>query len=537
MRLARLPLVRRVLMAALLGVVSAGPARADELDEVAERIGVCFGREDPTCAEPLVKRLAELTPGAVSLDYSRGFLDLLAGRLEPARAALQRVAGSQAPTLLRDQAQQLLELVDSTIEVHAGAKPHPVAQGRIVAWLRPGADEVLLPYLERVLGAALPALEAAFGPVKGPPIALHVYGRADDLARVSGLTVEQVRTSGTIALCKYNRLMLTSPADLMFGYPWADTVNHELVHWFVQKRGGAGVPVWLHEALARSFEGAWRQESPVELDRDERAVLAAARKSKKFITLKQMSPSLALLPSQEDAQLAYAEVHHLLAWALGRAAQTAGHGQGVAAEAGRLVGLFAAGLDDSAALAQLTGLPPSQWQAQWRRELAQVSAGEVQAKSVGHELVFRNDPRPAKPLPEAARKHAELADRLAVLNRPAAAAIEYRKALAAAPQEGPILVARLLRVLLDLQRTDEAEQLLAPALATYPEHAPLHVLRARLEVAAKRWQSAIEASDRAAWLNPLDPQVHMLAAEAQAALGHAAEAEASRGRARLVQAL
>ena len=75
----------------------AGRAQADEVDEVAQRIGACFGREDPTCAEPLVKRLGELTPGAVSLDYSRGFVDLLAGRLEAARPLLQRVAGSQAP--------------------------------------------------------------------------------------------------------------------------------------------------------------------------------------------------------------------------------------------------------------------------------------------------------------------------------------------------------------------------------------------------------------------------------------------------------
>ncbi len=524
----------------ILAVVGPRLAHAEAtVEQVAEQIGACLQREDPACAEPLVAQLQKAQPGSWTLDYSRGVTDFLAGRLDGARTALQRVAGStSAPAGLRERAQQYLDLAESTAEVHAGSQPHKLVGGRVIVWIKPGADEVLLAYLERVLGKALPVLENAFGKVEGGAIAVHIYPKTEDLSRVSGLTVAQIRASGTIALCKYNRLMVTSPADLVFGYPWADTVAHELVHWFVIKRGGPEVPVWLHEGLARSFEGAWRGRQPAELDREERNALGTARKHGKFITLQKMSPSMALLPTQEDTQLAFAEVHHAVAWLLDRAATLDGKAQaaGQTAEAGRLVGLFGAGLNEAQALERLTGLSMANFQAQWKRDLAKVDLGATVERAHVAPLVFRGaGPQTgAKVLGEQARKYAALGDRLAVLKRPQAAAIEYRKAIAAGAQEGPLLVARLVRVLLDLGKNAEAEEYLAPALEQYPSHAPLFVLRGRAEVAQGHWKLALEALDQAAWLNPFDPQLHALAAQAYAGLGLEGDAAAARHREQLV---
>jgi tetratricopeptide (TPR) repeat protein len=525
-----------------LAVPRAAHAELTAVEQIAEQIGTCFSREDPNCAEPLVTALQKLQPGSWTADYGRGVTDFLAGRLDGARAALQRVAGSTtAPASLREKAQQYLELAESTAEVHAGSQPHTVARGRVVVWIKPGPDEVLLPYLDRVLSQALPALETAFGKVEGGAIAVHIYPKTEDLSRVSGLTVQQIRASGTIALCKYNRLMVTSPADLVFGYPWADTVAHELVHWFVIKRGGPNVPVWMHEGLARSFEGAWRGRSPTELDPDERAVLAHARKHGKFITLQRMSPSMALLPTQDDTQLAFAEVHHALAWLLQHAAKNEGKslatGQN-AAEAGRLVGLFGAGQDEAQVVARLTGLSLAGFQAQWKKDLLRPEPGMQDASEHPHAqvLVFRGGGAQAgaKVLGEQAKKYAELGDRLAVLKRPQAAATEYRKAMAAGAQEGPLLVARLVRVLLDLGRIAEADEYLTPALQQFPEHAPLHVLRGRAEVAQAHWKLALDALDQAAWLNPYDPQLHALAGQAYVGLGLPGDAAAARQREQLV---
>lgn len=134
----------------------------------------------------------------------------------------------------------------------------------------------------------------------------------------------------------------------------------------------------------------------------------------------------------------------------------------------------------------------------------------------------------------AGQKFAELGDRLAVQKRPQAAAIEYRKAIASGPSDGPLLVARLIRVLLDTAQTKEAQERLQAALHDWPEHAPLHVLQGYADVGSGHYREALEALDRATWLNPFDPQVHTLAAQAYAALGQDGDAAAAQARADLV---
>jgi len=523
-----------------LGIFAlAAPASAAVDDSVADQMAACFGREDPVCAAPLLLQLQATLPNSTTYEYCKGVTEFLLGHLADAKTALKRVAASPlAPATVRERAQTYLDLAQSTAEVHAGATAHPMADGRAIVWLRPGPDEVLLPYMQRVLLKALPALDRDFGPLSAAPIQIYVYPRAEDLGKVSGLTAQQIHTSGTIALCKHNRVMLTSPANLLFGYAWADTVVHELVHYYIIKLGGPKVPIWLHEGMARSFEGAWRAHPVVELDRDEKQALLAARKKNKFITLARMSPSMALLPSQEDTQLAFAEVHHAVIWLLQRAAQ-AETDQAIAAQARQLVALFGKGDEEAQALSHFSQLSPNAFAVQWKRDLlkldlhtAQASDATLQAQQP---LVFRGGSGGGlDALSSQAKKFAELGDRLAVQKRPQAAAIEYRKAIASGQTEGPLLVSRLIRVLLDTGQTKEAQERLQLALNDWPEHAPLHVLQGYADVSSGHYREALEALDRATWLNPFDPQVHVLAAQAHAALGQDGDAAAAQARAELV---
>lgn len=525
-------------------LLSSATTQSPTLELLGDQIAACLGREDPVCAEPLVLEMQRQMADSVSAGYCRGVTDFLEGKFADARVSLQKTAGSaHAPAGLREHAQQYLDLTISTAEVLDGAKPHKLLGGRVTVWLRPGADEVLLDYIEHVVSRTLPILEQALGAVGDEPIAIHVYSRSEDLGRVSGLTLEQIRNSGTIALCKYNRVMLTSPQDLVFGYAWADTVAHELTHWFVIKRGGPGVPVWLHEGLARSFEGVWRGRPAALLDRSERQALLAARAKKKFITLARMSPSMALLPTQDETQLAFAEVHHAVGWLLARGGvQESTAGRSSDGQAGRLVSYFGQGLDENAALQKFSGLTAGQFAAEWKKDLLTVDLREQndpeQQLRRPEKLYFKSAGGTAavlKSLGGDARKFAELGDRLAVAHRPLAASIEYRKAMAAGQSDGPLLPTRLVRVLLDLQKPDEALDYLKPALEAWPEHAPLHILAGRAQLAAGKFREALESLERAAWFNPFDPQLHDLAAQAFQALGETRDAAVSRARQKLVE--
>ncbi len=545
----RLPQGSRLtaLLWAAAATVAAAPAAAaapraapaavavDRADVVAQKLASCLGREDPLCAQAILPELQALSPqDSAAVEWSRGMVALLQGQWPEARASMQKVAGlPSAPAELRERAAGWADVAEASAQVLKDAKAYKLAGGKVIVWLRPGPDEVLLAYLETVLSKALPKLEKAFGPAQAP-IQFHVYPRADDLARVSGLTLQQVRTSGTIALCKHNRVMITSPQDLLFGYPWADTAVHELVHWFVVKRGGPTVPVWLHEGLARALQGSWRGVAIADLDRDEKVALAAARKKGQWIALAKMYPSLAVLPSQEATQLAFAEVHLAVA-ALLRKVATPAAADPLAA-AGQVVARFGQGLAEITVIHELTGQSPAAFAAACKRDLQALDLRDVgDAPNIKVPLVFKRGSSAGPVLAADAKRYAELGDRLAVQRRPVAAAIEYRKALAAAPQSGPWVVARLVRVLLDLERPAEAMDYLQPALQAMPDHAPLYVLAGRLAVQQSRWRDALDALEQAAWLNPYDPQVHSLSAQAHAAIGQEGEAAAARARLALVE--
>jgi hypothetical protein len=99
----------------------------------------------------------------------------------------------------------------------------------------PGDDEILVPYAIDTLKAATEALEAELGVKMVSPVRLEIYPDADSLSRVSTLSVEAIRTTGTIALSKWGRLMIASPRTLLRGYPWLDTIAHEYVHLLLTK--------------------------------------------------------------------------------------------------------------------------------------------------------------------------------------------------------------------------------------------------------------------------------------------------------------
>ena len=76
---------------------------------------------------------------------------------------------------------------------------------------------------------------------------------------MSPLTETDIETTGTIALSKYNKLMVVSPRATIFGYPWMDTLAHEYTHLVVSRISNDAVPVWLQEGIARYEQTRWRR--------------------------------------------------------------------------------------------------------------------------------------------------------------------------------------------------------------------------------------------------------------------------------------
>lgn len=421
------------------------------------------------------------------------------------------VAAEVSNALAHDRA-----LAKSTAAEVKGDKVHESAH--FILRTTPGKDLLLVPYALAGLERAWAALSADLGYEPKEKIRVEVYESAQALARVSPLTVAEIKASGTIALCKYNRLMITSPRALLRGYPWLDTLSHELVHFLVTKKGRGTVPIWLQEGLAKFLETRWRGPPGLAVDPFSTALLHKAAKTNSLIPFKRMHPSIAKLPTQEAAALAFAEVEAAIKLLYDRGGQQA---------LTELVAAMAHGFDDQAAVAQAYGKSFANFEADWAKDVARPRAGQAAAGAVRtgkqKKLVFREDAkgRPAPADPHAgesaepgaiadgeAKKAYRLGDILFARRRWGAAALEYNRARARVKDTVPALSRRYALACLQTNKPDEALTALLGATQVDPQDEAAQALLARVRVVRGEFDKARDAVEAGLAVDPFDPDLH-----------------------------
>jgi hypothetical protein len=422
----------------------------------------------------------------------------------------------------------------------------PSRDGRVVFRVSK-ADRVLVPYAEEAFARIVDAVSARLGFTPTAPVRVEFVPEVERLSAMTGLAVEAIHTSGTIAICKFDKLMVTSPRALLYGYGWLDTVAHEYVHYAVNHLTGATVPIWLHEGLAKYLEQAWRlppgpdgAAAPSKLPPAMEHLLAVALRTGKLIPFEKMHPSMALLPSQEEAALAFAEVFTMVDFLVARAGWDGVRG---------MLGDVGAGTDVEDAVAAAAHLPFKKVLADWKAGLRGKGL-RVYPGLVARGLAFRAEDDAAggagaaaakdgadkgeeKPLlgeikSDKARKHLRLGELLRGEGKMVAAVIELEKAHSADAGSGPTIALKLGRAYLDVGRPERAVAVVEPLVALYPEMVGVHVVLGRGKHALGDEAAAVEHLTEALRINPFDPGVHRALAEAYEKLGRAAEAERER---------
>ncbi|MGI5865844.1 MAG: peptidase MA family metallohydrolase, partial [Myxococcales bacterium] len=287
--------------------------------------------------------------------------DLPAVKAMQARVAFEESDYARAVALFDELSDQsaLAQLARAT---HKETRGYESRESRhFVFHYPPGKDAVLAPYALEALEKAYAALAEDLGYAPPGKIHVEVYHDARALSRVSTLSLEAIKTSGTIAICKFNRLMVTSPKALVRGYDWLDTLVHEYVHLVVSKMSRNTVPIWIHEGLAKFLESRWRGPAGQALSPASAALLAHELKRDKLIPFERMHPSMALLPSQEDAALAFAEVFTAIEYL---------HGKGGNALLVKLIEELRRGSRYDLAVAKVVGVPFARFQSDWRAYLS-----------------------------------------------------------------------------------------------------------------------------------------------------------------------
>lgn len=282
-------------------------------------------------------------------------------------------------------------------------------------------DVALLPLVYDVVARSRTLFERELAVVMPRPIRIDLVRDQFSLSRMTGLPLSAARTTGTIGIAKWGRVIMVSPRAAEGGYGFVDTLAHEITHLALARASTDQAPLWLQEGVARRLESAWREKSP--FDDTPRAIDVAAFGLRGNIgpEIDAIGPSIALLPSALEAQITYAKVQSFMTYyseeagapALNKLLEECRGGSG---EIDRLV-------------EAATQRKFSEWKESWKTHVL------AQGKEIDEAL------RPGAKAPPGlgqARKHYRLGELLLARGHAEAATQETAKARALMPREASV---------------------------------------------------------------------------------------------------
>lgn len=351
-------------------------------------------------------------------------------------------------------------------------------------------DAPLVPYLVEVLTKALAALERDLGVTMPRPIRIELVRDHHSLAAITGLTLKAAQNTGTLAVAKWGRVTMLSPRAIPYGYAWADTLMHELTHLAVTRASADEAPLWLQEGVAKREEVRWRDPFVYDGQPSPDAIAVAGFKKNLGLPLDKLGPSIAMLPTAEQAGVAFAEVTSFVRY------WTQEAGDGALPKLLTTLDSPAKPVTADEALQRVSGADLAGWDTKWRAHLA-ASAPPLP------EGTFLSAPDPKRK--ELARR-SRLGDLLAQRGHHQAAVSELSRAVAASPRD-PSGRARLALSLQALGDADRAAKQVDDLDAVSGAHATFLSLHA--EVARKKGDDANAkiASSQALWNGAFEPEV------------------------------
>ncbi|TNE89217.1 MAG: tetratricopeptide repeat protein [Deltaproteobacteria bacterium] len=477
----------------------------------------CLRANDVVCAEEVVAALdAENSSDADTLVFAARTAFF---RGDHARAA--ELSGKARRAGYQEEHGEL-----SQIEATAAATEEwtRAERGKWRAAYAPGLDAVLVDDAIETVRLS----EAAYSPVlgSGPPggTVVELYPEPRSFTAASGLPRSAIETTGVVAISKWARLLVMSPRTRALGYTWQDTIAHEYVHLVVAHQTDDHAPVWLQEAIAKYLDNRWRDgRDNFRLSVRQESLLADALANDSLVPFEKMHPSLALLDSQEEAALAYAQLASLMHYCF----ETSGEDVLL-----RTLPRVKRGEDPRVALADEVGAKNfdallADWRA-WigKRGLVAKKLEELNPVLAGGEA---EDVDPVLAKRKDLAGFVRLGDMLLERDRPLAALTEYEKAQDPDEPHSPLLANRLAEAHLQLGQPREARAALEKSLEDYPEFGMSHKTLGDIARSEGRSREAYAAYLKAVEINPFDPELQSALGELAEALGDANEAS-RRGR-------
>lgn len=452
------------------GSLSGDAAKADKARDQILALGVKEARETLKGADPNDTLLA----------LERGRLALYEGDCTLAAGLLAR------PEIEATQSgAQLGAIARGCVRSMAGAVVVEDADRGVVIRFQDDEDVVLAPLLSDVAQKARELYKHDLGVELPRPIRVEVVRDQFGLAAMTGLPIEAARTTGTIAIAKWGRVVMVSPRGAPRGYSYLDTLAHELSHLAQTRASKDRAPLWLQEGVARIEETRWRPPRPFDdfPAADDLAAFGFANHLGPDID--KIGPSIAMLPSAEEAQVTYAKVMSFIRF------WSKVQGEDALPKLLAKMGDAKTPEEVDKAIEAVSGTSFPAWAERWQKEIT------ASAKELPEDML--PGAPPTKHLDEV-RKRVRLGELFTEKKRHAAAKIELGQAYAVAPLA--VVRASFASALLALGEEEKARSLVEKSEDIRGNDARWWSLHARLVPGDAERARAI-----AIGMDPYDPHV------------------------------
>lgn len=501
----------------LFSLLLALPLRAAEVDPALKEAEELLDAWKISQAEELAARLIRentKSPIGHDIDARAKFYQ---GRYAEAVAAGDRALALDS-TDKRRQAWKLFSQL--TVDVLKNLRKYESAH--FVLYVDDRRDGILAQYALDTLERSYEVIGAELGYYPKEKVRVEIAPDATAFNAISTLSLRDIEETGAVGICKFNKLMIISPRALSFGYRWADSLSHEYLHYVIVALSNNQAPIWLHEGMARFYETRWRKPAPAKdatedyLTPANQTLLVQALEKDQFVGFKKMEPSLIHLENPEQVQLAYAEA--------ASAVEFINQSKGRSGMRELLAELINNPTPD--AIAKVYAMSFSNFESRWKsflkgKGLKGIEGSRVRRFKVKKDGKEDEDVVELREIQSAvARNRTHLADELLNKGRTVAAANEYRRALQASPN-APVIMNKLGRVYIQMNRFDEALPLLKKVLDVDPDSANTYVQLGRIHHANKEFAEARRVLEEAIQINPYNPLIYRLLIETYAATGEA----------------
>src|SRR5581483_9484926 len=170
-----------------------------------------------------------------------------------------------------------------------------------------------------------------------------------------------------VAVARWGRVNMISPRAAPGGFPWEDTMAHEITHLAITRATRDTAPLWLQEGLAKRQEIRWRPPHPFDGQPPSDEIAREAFLTGQSVGIDHIGPSIAMLPSADAASLAFAEVSSFVEYLI--------HESGRPALMLLFSDLKSLGTENaSGALRSVTGYDLTEWVTRWHAHLADTGA-------------------------------------------------------------------------------------------------------------------------------------------------------------------